>query len=132
MKPVGRLLEDLKALHRILGPVQPIHRLVRGTKIQKIQIVFGDASGAGFGSTWETNNGTIRYRYGLWGEEMEESSSNLRELLNLVNTLERMAEEGDLEGIEVYVFTDNSTAELAIFKGTSKSKKQHELVRRLR
>jgi len=132
VKPVGRLISDLKALNKILEPKLPIHRLVRGTKIKKIELVFGDASGAGFGSTWETHNGTIRYRYGLWGDDMKESSSNLRELLNLVDTLEKMKEEGDLSGTEVYVFTDNSTAELAFFKGTSKSLKLHELVLRLR
>ena len=130
--PVGRLLPDLKALSKILEPEIPIHRLVRGTTVKKIVLCFGDASGAGFGSTWETNNGTIRYRYGLWGDEMKDSSSNLRELLNLVDTLEKMKEEGELTGTEVYVFTDNSTAELAFFKGTSKSLKLHDLVLRLR
>ena len=132
VKPVGRLLADLKALSRILEPELPIHRLVRGSKIKKIVLVFGDASGSGFGSTWETENGTIRYRYGLWGEDMQDSSSNLRELLNLVDTLEKMQTEGELKGTEIYVFTDNSTAELAFFKGTSKSVKLHELVLRLR
>ena len=132
VRPVGRLLSDLQALHRILAPTVPIHRLVRGTKIKKIQLVFGDASGSGFGSTWETSNGTIRYRYGLWGSDMNDSSSNLRELLNLVETLEKMQLEGELEGTEIYVFTDNSTAELAFFKGTSKSERLHELVLRLR
>ena len=132
VKPVGRLLADVKALSRILAPKLPIHRLVRGTRIKKIVLVFGDASGAGFGSTWETDNGTIRYRYGLWGEDMKDSSSNLRELLNLVDTLEKMQKEDELRGTEIYVFTDNSTAELAFFKGTSKSAKLHELVLRLR
>ena len=65
VKPVDRLLADLKVLNKILEPRLPIHWLVRGTKIKKIQLVFGDASGTGFGLTWETNNGTIRYRYGL-------------------------------------------------------------------
>ena len=47
---------------------------------------------------------------------MADSSSNLRELLNLVDTLEKMEEEGELEGTEIYVFTDNSTAELAFLR----------------
>ena len=34
----------------------------------------------------------------LWGEGVSENSSNLRELLNLVDTLEKMKEEGELEG----------------------------------
>ena len=32
VKPVGRLLADLKALSHILEPELPIHRLVRGSK----------------------------------------------------------------------------------------------------
>ena len=62
---------------------------MHGTKIRKIVLVFGDASGSGFGSTWERDNGTIRYRYCLWGEDMKYSSSNLRKVLNLVDTLEK-------------------------------------------
>ena len=61
VKPVGRLLADLKALSAIVEPEVPIHRLVRGSKVKKIKIVFGDASGAGFGSTWETDKGVLRY-----------------------------------------------------------------------
>ena len=116
----------------MLEPKVPVHCLVRGMKVKKIVLFFCDASGAGFGSTWETDNGTIRYRYGLWGEDMKDSSSNLRELLNLVDILEKMKEEGELCSTEIYVFTNNSTAELAFFKGTSKSLKLHDLVLRLR
>ena len=132
VEPVERLRLDLKSLKMIFEPMAPIHRLIRGSSIKKVKIMFGDASGAGFGSTWETNNGTIRFRYGLWGENMNDSSSNLRELLNLVDTLEKMKAEGELKGTEIYVFTDNSTAECAFFKGTSKSEKLHDLVLRLR
>ena len=56
------------------------------------------------------------------------SSSNLRELKNLVDTLLKMKAEGRLKGVEIFVFTDNSTAERAFFKGSSKSRLLHDLV----
>lgn len=38
----------------------------------------------------------------------------------------------NLEGSEIFIFTDNTTAEAAFWKGTSKSKKLFELVLRLK
>ena len=128
VEPVERLLADMRAISQMFDTSIPKHRLVRGKKLSKIKLVFGDASGAGFGSTWETRNGTIRFRYGLWEEEMQVSSSNLRELANLVHTLEIMEAEDELEGMEIFVFTDNSTAERAYFKGSSKSESLHNLI----
>ena len=63
---------------------------------------------------------------------MDFSSSNLRELKNLVDTLRKMEAEGRLSGVEIFVFTDNSTAERAFFKGSSKSRLLHDLVLELR
>jgi hypothetical protein len=60
-------------------------------------------------------------------------SSNFREALNLVMMIESQVENGELPpGTEVFVFTDNSTAERAFNKGSSSSKKLHELVVKLR
>ena len=47
---------------------------------------------------------------------MNSGSSNLRKLKNLVDTLKKMAETNKLEGSEIFIFTDNSTAEAAFFK----------------
>jgi hypothetical protein len=49
-----------------------------------------------------------------------------------VETLERVVEAHNLEGSEIFIFTDNTTAEAAFWKGTSKSKKLFELVLRLK
>ena len=108
----------------IEGQVPPDHRLVvRGSSIHVVRHGFGDASKLGFGSSWESERG-IRYRYGCWGSSHDESSSNLRELTNLVETfLEIMSNEGDLlDGVEMFLFTDNSTAECwAFYKRSSLS-----------
>ncbi|GFH49897.1 hypothetical protein CTEN210_06373 [Chaetoceros tenuissimus] len=110
--------------------IEPTKRLVRGKALAFIRFGFGDASGGGFGSSWEFE-GDIIYRYGVWGKEMDLSSSNLREFTNQVDSLETMGEQGLLDGVEVFFFTDNSTCEAAAYNGSSKSELLFELVLRL-
>ena len=129
--PVERLHLDIAALCQMFKSETPERRLVRGNSISKINLIFGDASGAGFGSSWQVDD-EIHYRFGLWGKDMDMSSSNLRELKNLVDTLLQMEIDGRLKGVEIFVFTDNSTAERAFFKGSSKSRLLHDLVLELR
>jgi hypothetical protein len=75
----------------------------------------------------------LEYEYGQWTTEAgETNSSNWRELNNLVEALERTFSSHDLGGCEFFMFTDNSTAEAAYWKGTSKSRKLFELVLRLK
>ena len=92
---------------------------------------FGDASGSGFGSTF-SNPGEILYRHGVWGSDDEGMSSNWRELTNLVESLELEACKLRLQGCEVFLFTDNTMAEAAFFRGTSSSERLFGLVLRLR
>jgi hypothetical protein len=70
-------------------------------------------------------------RFGLWARDEDKESSNFRELLNLVQTVEAEAEAGNMRNTELWLFTDNSTAESCFVKGSSKSKLLHELVVRL-
>jgi hypothetical protein len=53
-------------------------------------------------------------------------------LNNLVEALESLVVEHALRGSEIFIFTDNSTAEAAFWKGTSKSEALFELVLRLK
>jgi hypothetical protein len=71
------------------------------------------------------------YRVGVWSALDEDESSNYRELCNLVEDLESEAATGNLVDTKVFLFTDNSTAESAFYKGSSSSKKLHSLVLRL-
>ena len=132
VKSVRGFREDISALAALVDSTTPVHRLVRGSKSRSVKFGFGDASGAGFGSSWTGEGGEILFRSGVWGSEMDESSSNLRELRNLVETLELMGERGELKGVEMFLFTDNSTAESAFYKGSSSSKSLYDLVLRLR
>ena len=104
---------------------------MRGQLIHAVKYAFGDALKAGFGSSWVSGEG-VKYRFGTWGIDMRSGSSNLCELKNLVDTLTKMAKANELEGSEIFIFTDNSTAEAAFFKGSSKSRALFELVLELR
>ena len=93
--------------------------------------MFGDASGEGFGSSWVNKEGAIGFRFGVWGKEGDGSSSNYRELRNLIETLERLGELGEIIGREVFLFTDKSVSESIAAKGSSSSPKLYALVVRL-
>jgi hypothetical protein len=116
----------------------PLH-VVRSRTVNSVLYGFGDASGAGFGDTFLTPQG-ITYRFGLWGDDLQDKSSNFRELLNLtteameaqvaalqfphfeqlVSTFETTAAAAESWlAAEIFLFTDNAVAESAFYKGTS-------------
>ena len=102
VKPVGRFSNDITALKKLFESDEPPRRLVRGKSIKDVMYVFGDASGQGFGASWEVRVGELYFRLGTWGEDMSSESSNLRELKNPVETLELMTILGHLSGVEVF------------------------------
>jgi hypothetical protein len=129
---VPRLAFDVEALSKLLKPEEPPLKPVRAKATAKVYYGFGDASCCGFGATIQIGD-EIVYEYGQWTQEVTESrSSNWRELANLVETLERVVVEHNLEGSEIFIFTNNSTAEAAFWKGTSKLRRLFELVLRLK
>ena len=128
---VPRLLSDLEALSALTNSEKPRYNVVRGKVVFKAYYGFVDASSGGFGASVERPDGT-HARNGLWGKDTEDASSNYRELRNLVETVEEEARQGHLRGCELWIFTDNSTAEACFHKGSSSSKALHELVLRLR
>ena len=71
---------------------QPPSSLLRGDKIMVVRYGFGDASGNGFGATWNKQKSSdISYRFGIWDEEDNDGrSSNYWELTKLVETLEEL------------------------------------------
>ena len=126
----GRLQRDLEQLITFFKLPKPPLRLIRGTNMKSAIYAFGDASGTGFGATW-TEGGVTKFRVGTWGSESQKESSNYRELRNLSETLEKLAEE-ELNGKEIFLFTDNSTAEWVYYRGSSSSKKLHKLMGAMR
>ena len=128
---VPRFREDLEALLHLAQSDEPVMRCVRNKHTITAYYGFGDASSGGFGSTVERPDG-LHGRFGIWGSDNEDKSSNYRELCNLVETIEEEAKEGHLKDGELWIFTDNLTAESCFFRGGSTSKTLHELILRLR
>jgi hypothetical protein len=128
VKAATRLSGDIQALEELTGTDFPALRRVRGRVTGRVLYGFGDASKAAFGATIQIGD-HIHFNYGQWNSKIvESSSSNWRELANLVGALQDLAEAGELEGCELFMFTDNSTAEAAYWKGTSTSKELFKLV----
>jgi hypothetical protein len=126
-----RFKQDLEALLHLTEGDQPRARKVRSKNRATAYYGFGDASSGGFGAT-VARPGGLHGRFGLWGRDEETKSSNYCELRNLVDTVEDKAKEGYLKDGELWLFTDNLTAESCFYKGGSSSKLLHELVLRLR
>ena len=121
VKAVPRLAFDVTALERLTAGPHPLLRQVRGDRTGKVLYGFGDASKSAFGATIQIE-GHIDYHYGQWSSEVvESSSSNWKELANLVGAPCKIASENSLEGYEIFMFTDNSSAEATFWKGTSTS-----------
>ena len=130
-RAVPRFAPDLKALLKLADGDKPALRIVRSKVVFTAYYGFGDASSGGFGATVERADG-VHGRFGLWGKDADDKSSNYRELRNLVETVEEEASEGHLSNVELWLFTDNSTAESCYYKGSSTSPLLHELILRLR
>jgi hypothetical protein len=135
--------QDVEVVSCMFAAAMPAKRLVRGNKVARVLYGFGDAIGAGFGASWmmsaeggegETEQSTkkIRYRFGRWGSDVEGASSNYRELKKPVDVLEEIGGKDELRGVEVFLFTDNSTAEAAFARGSSSSKNLFLLVKRIK
>jgi hypothetical protein len=105
----------------ITAAEDPTPRRVRARSKVNILYCYGDASGSGFGWCIDFGDG-VRYELGEWCELIQEATSNYRELRNLVNDMVRAAQEGRLEGCEVFLHTYNQTAEGAYCKGMAKSR----------
>jgi hypothetical protein len=131
VKGKPRLWRDMRALADLFSADTPPKRRIRSKNLVEVYYGFGDASQDGFGFNIEID-GKIRYRFGQWCDEVSEKSSNYRELLNLVVRLEELVEDGTLSECEVFLFTDNSTAESVFWKGNSSSETLFELMHRLR
>lgn len=129
-----RLVDDVKALLSLCSSTHPPFRRVRPSSTATLMYGFVDASGPAFGASHQrAGSSDIHYHYGQWTSSVSsEESSNWRELGNLVFYLEGLEPKGELVDTEVFMFTDNSTAEAAFWKGTSQSRKLCDLILRLR
>jgi hypothetical protein len=131
VRPVPRLANDVRALLECPSQETPPSVTFRSKSIYLVKYGFGDVSGKGFGSTFALKE-AISYRVGVWQSDHDGESSNWREFTNVVESLEEEASSGRLENSMVFFFTDNSTVEAALYKGTSHSPKSFDLVIRVK
>jgi hypothetical protein len=132
LEPAPRLASDVKCLLHLLDSPTPPTRMIRCT--QRLVVIYGfvDASAAGFGGSFSLPDGSILFRHGLWGRDADSETSNFRELCNLVESIEDGVNCGELADSELFILTDNTTAEGCYYKGNSDSKPLFQLVLRLR
>jgi hypothetical protein len=72
IRVVQRLEDDINGLRLMFQEQTPSLRLIRGFSVARVLYGFGDASGAGFGASWvseeieATGNRAVHYRFGRW------------------------------------------------------------------
>eukprot|EP00957_Ditylum_brightwellii_P070777 5378736-Ditylum_brightwellii.AAC.1 len=121
-----QLRRDVDTLEAFAQHMVPSLCLICSSEICRTVYNFGDTSGEGFGFSF-TNQQSIRYRVNVWRKEMRNKSSNFRELRNCVDAVKEEGEAGNLQGVEMFMYTDNSTAKSVFNRGnrwgfTGKSK----------
>ena len=73
--------------------------------------------------------GEVVYKYRQWTSEIAEFClSNWREMANLLKKVRDLCHRGLMNGVELFLFTDNVTAESCFTKGLLKSETLFELV----
>ncbi|KAI2504189.1 hypothetical protein MHU86_10303 [Fragilaria crotonensis] len=116
------LASDVGALAVIFAPTSVPVVGVRSKHVITVVYGFGDASGTGLGATFTCGSG-LNFRIGVWGSKEDPESSNWKEFTNVVESLEEEGREGNLDHSEVFMFTDNSTVESCVSRGSSTSPK---------
>jgi hypothetical protein len=117
---VPRLKGDVDALLELMADNLPPLVPIRPSNKARVSIIFGDASGKGFGtSVYMQGSPELELDLGIWTMTFSDiSSSNVREALNICQGLEEMVVHGSLPpGTEVFVFTDNFVTERAFYQG---------------
>jgi hypothetical protein len=91
--------------------------VVRASNTLHVFYGFCDASGKGLGSgIARSDQAQLSVRIGVWGyTESIEESSNWREFIKVVESLEEEGEKENLTNCIVFFFTDNSTVESALY-----------------
>ena len=131
VQPVSRFKTALIALKELTMMDTPPVLLIHTNKIFVAWYIFGNASGHGFGIT-SSELDSLSVEFGTWTKEASEYSSNFREFNNFVLKLEREATNDNLNGAELFLFTNNAVTESAFNNGTSSSKLLFDLILRIK
>ena len=85
----------------------------------------------GFGAAIVGNKSTS-YQVGEWNYRVEELSSNYKEFKKLLEDVCELCTKEMMIGVQLFLFTDNTTVEGCFYNGTSKSQTLFNLVLNLR
>jgi hypothetical protein len=118
---------DVGALLELFSSDTPPRHQIRPTQTTLVVYQFRDASGQDYGSSLMIGD-TIFYHHGQWNKVHSQESSNYRELANLIYAIKDAYKKQLLNDVELFFFTDNSTAEVAFYKGTSMSERLLNLI----
>ena len=133
IEPSGDLREmfefQVRMLIKLLSGEAPAEQFCRAEGTVTAMYLWGDASGASFGSLIHEKE--IEYEAAEWAGDHQEESSNWREANNLTTREEVMGRQGRLHRRELIIVTDNDTFEKAYYKGHSKSPKLNSIIFRL-
>jgi hypothetical protein len=86
VKPVPRLLPDLKVMMELTAAEDPPLRRLQAKSKVNIIYFYGDASGSGFGWCIDFSDG-VRYELREWCERIQKETSKYRDLRNLGNAM---------------------------------------------
>ena len=128
---VPRMRRDVKAMVELTNTKEPPREAVRATKSLLALYLPGDASGTGLGTAIYSEKG-ILYKSAMWETTYAHESSNFREAYNLTRELIGLIKEGQMEGREVFLITDNMVFESCYYKGYSDSPKLTDIIFDLR
>jgi hypothetical protein len=101
----GRLKRDLDVIMMLTADEDPPLLRVRAKSNINIMYCYGDASGSGSNLCIDFGEG-VHYELGECWESIQDARSNYLELRNFVNATVRSAQEGRLNGYEVFLYTD--------------------------
>jgi hypothetical protein len=132
LQPAPRLGSDVQCLLTLFAADTAPTLRARCTDHRVAIYGFVDASSTGHRSSFTLPDGTLLFRHGLWGRDTDSLSSNFWELCNLVESVEEAVHLGELQGSELFIFTDNTTAEGGYYRGNSDNRILFSLILRLR
>ena len=108
------MVSDMNTFEKLFDQKEPTKVNMRAKSFHQVIYGVGDTAGDGFGDSFLTKD-----RIRVWNETISSRSSNYQEFRNFLVAFKREGDAGRLANSFVIFWTDNSTVEAALYKGTS-------------
>eukprot|EP00957_Ditylum_brightwellii_P150020 11425078-Ditylum_brightwellii.AAC.1 len=120
VNPVPRLVQDIETLMEITNSPMPPRCPIQQDKVTVAIYGFVDTSDLEYGRSIGLPD-DLKFKHGDWGKDVDGTSSNYKELRNLVEIVEEESLAGVLKGTIFFLAIDNFVVESVYFKGTLSS-----------